>query len=120
MGCPDGACLSVRPADLRGIANCSYLYYRFNVATISLKLPKPLLLDLEAEARRRGLPKSVLVRDALEASLRRKRSRKRTNCLDLIRDLAASQPGPRDASTNARYLREALLTDHSRGRKNSR
>ena len=62
--------------------------------------------------RRRGVPKSVLVRECVEAMLRRKQGRKPPICLDLIGDLVGSQPGPRDASVNRRYLDEAGLADH--------
>src|SRR5437879_2841496 len=39
-----------------GIANCYSVYYHVALmTTISLKMPDPLVQDLEAEARRRGL-----------------------------------------------------------------
>jgi Arc/MetJ-type ribon-helix-helix transcriptional regulator len=88
--------------------------------TISLKLPEPLIREVETEARRRGVSKSELIRSTLESSLRRKRGKKRVSCLDLMGDLVGSQPGPADASTNPRYLEEAIEEDYNRGRKNSR
>ena len=90
------------------------------MTTVSLKLPAPLLRDVQEEARRRGVSKSALIRDSLQAALRPKRARKRVTCLDLIRDLVGSQPGPADASTNPRYLQDAILADYRRGRKNPR
>jgi len=90
------------------------------MTTISLKVPEVLLRDVDAEARRRGVSKSALIRDTLEASLRRKRGRKRITCLDLMGKRVGSFKGPSDLSTNPRYLEEAVLADHSRGRKNSR
>ena len=90
------------------------------MTAISLKLPEPLLRDVEVEARRRGLSKSALIRDSLEMSLRRRRANKRVSCLDLIGDLVGSQPGPPDASTNPCHLDEATLADYRRGRKNAR
>ena len=90
------------------------------MTTVSLKLPGPLLRDVEVEARRRGLSKSALIRDSLESTLRRKRAKKRVTCLDLIGDLAGSQPGSPDASTNPCYLEETLLADYRRGRKSIR
>jgi hypothetical protein len=56
----------------------------------------------------------------MEAMLRRKQRRKLPTCLDLVGDLVGSQPGPRDASVNRRYLEEAVLAEHGRARKNSR
>ena len=87
---------------------------------MTLKLPETLRRGVEEEARRRGVPKSALVRECVEAMLRRRRRRKPLTCLDLVADLASSQPGPREASVNRRYLDEAILADHGRARKNSR
>ena len=87
------------------------------MTTISLKLPEPVLRDVEEEARRRGVSKSAVIRECLETTLRRQRAKRRVTCLDLVADLVGSQPGPRDASTNPRYLEEAVLADYNRGRK---
>lgn len=86
---------------------------------MTLKLPEALRQDVDEEARRRGVPKSVLVRECVEAVMRRRRSRKSLTCLDLVGDLVGSQPGPRGASVNRRYLDEAVLADHGRTRKNA-
>ena len=90
------------------------------MTTISLKLPEPLLQEVEAEARRRGLSKSALVRESLEISLRRQRAKKRVSCLDLIGDLVGKFKGPPDLSTNPKYLEEAVLADYDRDRKHRR
>lgn len=87
---------------------------------MTLKLPETLRREVEDEARRRGVPKSALVREFMEAMLRRKRRQKRLTCRDLVPDLLGSQPGPHDASVNRRYLDAAVLADYGRGRKNSR
>ena len=87
---------------------------------MTLKLPETLRHGVDEEARRRGVPKSVVVRECVEAMLRRKERRKPAACLDLVADLVGSQPGPRDASMNRRYLEEAVLADHGRARKDSR
>ena len=87
---------------------------------MTLKLPEALRHGVEEEARRRGVSKSVVVRECVEAMLRRKQRGKQPSCLDLVADLVGSQPGPRDASVNRRYLEEALLADHGRTRKHSR
>ena len=90
------------------------------MTTISLKLPGPLLREVETEARRRGLSKSELIRNSLEATLRRKRARKSVTCLDLMGNLVGSFHGPRDLSTNRRYLTEAIGPNARHNRKNAR
>jgi hypothetical protein len=82
------------------------------MATMTLKLPEAMLKGVEEEARRRGVPKSALVREYVEAMLRRKQGRKPRVCLDLVADLLDPQPGPHDASVNPHYLDEAILADH--------
>lgn len=86
---------------------------------MTLKLPEALRHGVEEEARRRGVSKSLLVRECVEAMLRRKQRRKQPSCLDLVADLVGSQRGPRDASVNHRYLEQSLVADHARTRKNA-
>jgi Arc/MetJ-type ribon-helix-helix transcriptional regulator len=91
------------------------------MTTVSLKLPEALLREVEQEAATRGVPKSAVIRDSLERTLRKQRKGKRkVSCLDLVRDLIGHFDGPPDASTNRRYLEEAILADHHRGKKNRR
>ena len=91
------------------------------MTAISLKLPEVLLREVEEEAAARGVPKSAVIRDCIERTLRKgKRAKRMVSCLDLTADLVGSQAGPPDASTNRRYLDEAILTDRGRGRKNRR
>jgi hypothetical protein len=78
------------------------------MTTISLKISETLLCELESEARRRGVSKSELLRDAVQAKLRRRRSKKQETCLDRMGDLVGSFHGPSDLSTNRRYLAEAI------------
>ncbi|HEV2210000.1 MAG TPA: CopG family transcriptional regulator [Verrucomicrobiae bacterium] len=87
---------------------------------MTLKLPEPLRRGVEAEARRRGVSKSLVVRECVEKMLRRKQGQKGPSCLDLVADLVGSQPGPRDASVNRQHLEEAMLADHDRSRNNYR
>jgi hypothetical protein len=87
---------------------------------MTLKVSEVLLRRVEEEARRRGVPKSVMVRECVETVLRRKQRQNPPSCLDLVADLVGSQPGPRDASVNRHYLSEAVLADHGRARKNPR
>lgn len=91
------------------------------MTTISLKLPESLLRAVEQEAAARGVPKSAVIRDSLDRTLLKgRKTKKRASCLDLMGDLVGRFDGPPDASTNPRYLEEALLADHHRGKKNPR
>jgi hypothetical protein len=89
--------------------------------TLSLKFPTHLENLVEAEAKRRHMSKSAVVRSCVEeALLKHPKAERRLTCADLMGDLIGSQVGPRDASTNKRYLEEALLEDYYRGRKGAR
>jgi len=90
-------------------------YYDSAMDTISLKLPTALLAEVEAEASARSTSKSAVIRESLEHALRKGRRHSGGTCLDLMGDLFASQPGPRDASTHTRYLK-----GFGRGRKATR
>ena len=68
---------------------------------ISLKLPESLAQWLAEESKTLGRSQSDLVRDALE--VRRKKSGKKS-CHDLMQDLCGTLKGPRDLSTNPKYL----------------
>jgi hypothetical protein len=73
--------------------------------TISFKLPEGLLAELEREAKARRVPKSVLVRESLETTLRPRARGRRSSCFDLAGDLAGSVPGlPRDLAHNPKYM----------------
>jgi len=73
--------------------------------TISFKLPEALLAELEREAKARRVPKSVLVRESLETTLRPRARRRCSSCFDLARDLAGSVRGlPRDLAHNPKYM----------------
>ena len=71
-----------------------------------MKLPDDLLSELERQAKARRITKSVLVRESLEAALRRKPGRSAASCYDMARDLAGSLKGlPRDLAHNPKYMR---------------
>jgi hypothetical protein len=89
------------------------------MTTISFKLPEGLLREVEQEAATRGMPKSAIIRDCIERGLRKGKKAKKVTCLDLAADLAGHFKGPRDLSTNPKYLQEAILADSKRGRKNT-
>jgi hypothetical protein len=91
------------------------------MTTISLKLPELLLRELEQEAATRGVPKSAVIRHCIEKTLRKRPgSKKKASCLDLMGDLVGSFRGPRDLSTNRRYLLEAVSNHGRAKRKNAR
>jgi hypothetical protein len=83
--------------------------------TVSLKLPEVLLREVEQEAATRGVAKSALIRDCIERTLQKTRKPKRQiSCLELMGDWVGSFRGPRDLSTNRRYLSEATATSARR------
>jgi predicted DNA-binding protein len=72
--------------------------------TVSLKLPEALDADLTKVARRRGLTKSAVVQEALQAYLAGIDRHQAESCLDLARDLWGSVEGPGDLSHNKKYM----------------
>ena len=91
------------------------------MTTVSLKLPEVLLREIEQEAATRGVARSAIIRDCIERTLQKKRKPKRqASCLDLIGDWVGSFHGPRDLSTNRRYLTEAIAARARRRPKNGR
>ena len=92
------------------------------MTTISLKLPEALLREVEEAAATRGVPKSAVIRESLEATLRKSRkTKKKASCLDLIRDLVGTFEGPPDLSINKKkYLTEALMADYEREQRKNR
>lgn len=84
---------------------------------ISLKLPAPLKAKLAAEAKRRRVSQSAIVRESLQATLaERPRSGKEGSCAELAGELVGVLRGPRDLSTNERYLERELLKGARPGR----
>jgi len=74
--------------------------------TISLKLPDDLLIQLEGEAKARGVTKSSLVRESLEHALRKQSPGDTPSCYDLARDLAGTLKGlPKDLAENPKYMK---------------
>ena len=89
---------------------------------LSFKLPPALRRRLAEEASRRRVSQSTVIRESLEAALMEQpRARGELSCADLAGDLIGSMRGPRDASTNKRYLEEAIVADTTkRGAKKRR
>src|SRR5438477_3001947 len=95
-----------------GIATGCRWYYTKTMTTISLKIPESLLREIEDEAAARGVPKSAVIRDSLERTLRiGRRVKKKVSCLDLMGDWVGHFHGPPDLSTNKKYLKQAVLAD---------
>jgi metal-responsive CopG/Arc/MetJ family transcriptional regulator len=70
---------------------------------VSLKVPEELAARLAAAARRRGMTRSALVRDALESYLQRVGPGS-GSAADLARDLIGVVEGPRDLSERSRHM----------------
>jgi hypothetical protein len=80
---------------------CQFGITLTSMKTVSVKLPTPLAAWLTQQARELRRSKSALVRQALE----QQRSKPgRGTCLDLMEDLCGCVRGPRDLSTNPRYM----------------
>lgn len=73
--------------------------------TLSLKLTPNLDRKLAAAAVRRGATKSALVREAVEAYIRKDKSVSSGSCLDLAQDLIGCAEGPPDLSYKKKYLK---------------
>ena len=88
---------------------------------ISVKLPPALRAKVAAEARRRNVSQSSIVRESLELVLGRPTSRGEANCMDLAGSLVGSvRTGRRDLSTNKKLLADAMVSNARRGRKHHR
>ena len=74
--------------------------------TISLKLSDSLEQNVASEAKKLGISKSQLVRNALESYLQNGGALEGPSCYDLSRDLAGSVEGPPDLSTNPKYFED--------------
>jgi Ribbon-helix-helix protein, copG family len=69
--------------------------------TLTVKLPEPLATWLARRAKQLGRPQSELVRDALERS---RDGETTSSCHDLMADVCGGISGPKDLSTNPKYL----------------
>jgi len=86
---------------------------------VSFKLPPQLRKRLAEEARRRRMSLAAVIRESLQATLLESPSaRGELTCAALAGDLIGSvRGGPRDASTNERYLDEAMLADYFKAKR---
>ncbi|RPI21997.1 MAG: ribbon-helix-helix protein, CopG family [Acidobacteria bacterium] len=74
--------------------------------TITCKIPERLDAELEAAARSRRVPKSTIVREALEQRLRYRRKLRECTAFDLAKSVCGTVEGPSDLATNPKYLEE--------------
>lgn len=75
------------------------------MTTLTMKVPEDLERTLTEMATMRGVSRSLLIRELLQASLRNVQDRGTVSCLDVARDLAGSVEGPSDLSTSARHMK---------------
>ena len=81
-----------------------YYLRGISVKTVSLKLPESLDAKLTILIRKRGMSKSAIIREALEAYLAREGELSPGSFLELARDLCGCVEGPVDLSTNQSHL----------------
>jgi Ribbon-helix-helix protein, copG family len=91
---------------------------------ISVKLPPALWAKVAAEAQRRNVSQSTIVRESLERALTgpsSRASRGEASCAELAGNLVgAFRSGRRDLSTNKKLLANAIASNGRRGRKRHR
>jgi Arc/MetJ-type ribon-helix-helix transcriptional regulator len=74
------------------------------MTTVTCKISEELDARLESVARKERVSKSAVLRDALEQRLKARRHR--PSAYDIVRHLCGSLRGPRDLSTNPKYLND--------------
>lgn len=85
------------------------------MSNFSLKLPDNMYAALAAEAERRNITRSALVREMIERALTYEAGLAPPNCAQLAGDLVgAFRSGRRDLATDERLLEEAMTTDAQR------
>lgn len=72
--------------------------------TITFKCPEKLANRLRAESKQRKIPKSDLLRQALEFYLSQKGLIQQVSLYSLSQDLCGAIDGPEDLSENSAYL----------------
>ena len=76
------------------------------MTTITCKIPKDLDEALEAEASRKMVSKSAVVREALHRSFKRRRKAGGKTAFDRVKALCGIvKGGPADVSTNPKYMK---------------
>lgn len=82
------------------------------MSTFSLKLPDDMHTALAAEARRRNITRSALVREMIDRSLEYDACAAPPNCAQLAGDLVgAFRSGRPNLASDGRLLEEAMISD---------
>jgi hypothetical protein len=82
------------------------------MSTFSFKLPDDMYGALAAEAKRRNITKSALVREMIDQALDYNVRAAPPSCAQLAGDLVgAVRSGRRDLGTDDQLLEEAMITD---------
>jgi Arc/MetJ-type ribon-helix-helix transcriptional regulator len=90
-----------------GIAFCNIGYYYCPMVTVSVKLSPALASRLTAEARKKRVSKSDLIRDSLQRTLTldKNKSARKPTVGDLVGHLMGKlKGGPHDLSTNKKHM----------------
>jgi hypothetical protein len=88
---------------------------------ISVKLSPALRAKVAAEAQRRNVSQSTIVRESLERTLTGPTSRGEASCVDLAGSLVGGfRSGRRDLSTDKKLLADTIASNAGRGRKRHR
>jgi len=75
------------------------------MTTITCKIPEQLDAMLEAMARQRRVPKSTIVREALEQQLKYERNVASPTAYDLAKVVCGTLSGPSDLATNPKHMK---------------
>lgn len=82
------------------IATAALLYYIVGMKMMSIRLPDPVVAELEAEAKERGISKTDLVRESIEQRRRQKRAKVPDDLADIIGCIDGL---PEDLSSRKKY-----------------
>ncbi len=74
--------------------------------SVSMKMPSHLAREVSEAARRRGISRSALIREALEAFLRREKAAPSVSALSRAVDIVGAFSGPEDLSVNPDHMRD--------------
>lgn len=75
------------------------------MTTITCKLPEALDAELEVVAEKRGVSKSEVIREAIEANLPEQKKQAGLSAFDVMKGACGIlKGGPRDLATNPRHL----------------
>lgn len=75
------------------------------MTTLTCKIPEDLNALLETAAEKEHVSKSVILREALEARLKKSKSARKSSAYDLVRHLSGSLEGPTDLATDPKYMK---------------